>query len=92
MTASMDDLSRSDEGREVPAELALGKDVGQDRRRSAFQSLLRKEIVEKDQNGYRLSVKMLGFWILRNGAASGYLEKTRSSPLAVLIQKSGLIT
>ena len=61
----------SDEEREAPAELALGKDIGQDQRRAALQSLLRKEIVEKDQNGYRLSVKMFGLWILRNGAASG---------------------
>jgi hypothetical protein len=82
----------SDEEREVLAELALGKEIGQDQPRAALHSLLRKEIVEKDQNGYRLSVKMLGFWILRNGAASGYLEKTRSLPLAVLIQKSGPIT
>jgi hypothetical protein len=57
----------SDEEREVLAELALGKDIGQDRRRAALQSLLRKEIVEKDRNGYRLSVKMFGFWILRIG-------------------------
>ena len=57
--------------RESLAELALGKDIGQDQRRAALQSLLRKEIVEKDQNGYRLSVKMFGFWILRIGAASG---------------------
>jgi hypothetical protein len=61
----------SDEEREALAELALGKDIGQDQRRTAPQSLLRKEIVEKDQNGYRLSVEMLGFWILRKGAASG---------------------
>jgi hypothetical protein len=61
----------SEEEREVLAELALGKDIGQDQRRAALQSLLRKEIVEKDQNGYRLGVKMFGFWILRNGAASG---------------------
>jgi hypothetical protein len=61
----------SDEEREVLAGLALGEDVGQDQRRPALQSLLRKEIVEKDQNGYRLSVEMFRFWILRNGAASG---------------------
>ena len=78
--------------REALAELAPGEDIWQDQRGAALQSLLRKEIVEKDQNGYRLSVKMFGFRILRNGAASGYLEKTRSLPLAVLIQKSGLIT
>ena len=58
----------SDEGREALAELALGKDIGQDQRRAALQSLLRKEIVEKDQNGYRLSVKTFRFWILRNCA------------------------
>jgi len=77
------------------AELALGKDIGQDQRRAALQSLLRKEIVEKDQNGYRLSVKMFRFWILRNGAralAGGRLEKTRPLTLAALIQKSGLTT
>jgi hypothetical protein len=82
----------SDEEREALAELALGKDIGQDQRGAALRSLLRKEIVENDQNGYRLSVKMFRFWILRNGAASGYLEKTRSLPLAALFQKSGLTT
>jgi len=61
----------SDEEREALAELALGKDSGQDQRRAALGSLLRKEIVENDQNSYRLSVEMFRFWILRNGAASG---------------------
>jgi hypothetical protein len=61
----------SDEEREVLADLALGEEIKQGRRGAALQSLLRKEIVEKDQNGYRLSVEMFGFWILRNGTASG---------------------
>jgi uncharacterized protein len=82
----------TDEEREVFAELALGEDIGQDQRRAALQSLLRKEIVENDQNSYRLSVEMFRFWILRISTASVYLEKTRSLPLAVLIQKSGLTT
>jgi hypothetical protein len=85
----------SSEEREVLAELALGKDIGQDQRRAALQSLRRKEIVEKDQNGYRLSVKMFGFWILRNGAVSGRVGQTKvrpTLPLVALIQKSGLIT
>jgi len=73
----------SDEEREVLAELALGKDIGQDQRRAALQSLLRKEIVEKDQNGYRLSVKMFGFWILRNGPASGRVGQTLVCPSAI---------
>jgi uncharacterized protein len=68
----------TDEEREVFAELALGEDIGQDQRRAALQSLLRKDIVEKDQNGYRLSVKMFRFWILKNGAASGHLDMIRS--------------
>ena len=59
----------SDDEREVLAELAPGKDIGQDQRRAALRGLLRKEIVEKDQNSYRLSVEMFRFWILRNGAA-----------------------
>jgi len=80
------------EEREVLADLAPGEGIKQDRRGAALQSLLRKEIVEKDQNGYRLSVEMFRFWILRNGAASECLEKTCSLPLAVLIQKSGLTT
>ena len=66
----------SDEEREALAELAPGKDIGQDQRRAAIQSLLRKEIVENDQNSYRLSVEMFRFWILRISAASVYLEKT----------------
>jgi hypothetical protein len=82
----------ADEGREVLAELALGEAFGQDRRRAALRSPLRKDIVEKDQNGYRLSVKMFRFWILKNGAASGHLDMIRSLPLAALIQKLGLMT
>jgi len=61
----------SNEEREVLEDLALGGGIKQDRRGAALQSLLRKEIVEKDQNGYRLSVEMFRFWILRNGAAGG---------------------
>jgi hypothetical protein len=53
----------SDDEREVLAELALGKEVMEDRRRASLQSLLRKEIVEKDQNGYRLSIEMFRFWV-----------------------------
>jgi AAA+ ATPase superfamily predicted ATPase len=56
----------SDEEREFLMALALGVEIGQDRYRAAFQSLSRKEIVEKDQNGYRLSVEMFRFWILNN--------------------------
>ena len=82
----------SDEEREALAELALGEDIGQDQRRAPLQSLLRKEIVENDRNSYRLSVEMFRFWILRNGAASGYIEKTRSLPFAAPIQNSGLTT
>ena len=59
------------EEREVLADLALGEGIKQGRRGAALQSLLRKEIVEKDQNGYRLSVEMFRFWILRNSPASG---------------------
>jgi len=47
----------SDDEREVLAELAPGKDIGQDQRRTALRGLLRKEIVERDQNSYRLSVE-----------------------------------
>jgi uncharacterized protein len=61
----------SDEERGVLAELALGEEIKQDRRGAALQSLVRKEVVEKGQNGYRLSVEMFHFWILKNGAASG---------------------
>jgi len=49
---------------------ALGGEIKQDRRGAALQSLVRKEIVEKGQNGYRLSAEMFHFWILSNGAAS----------------------
>ena len=56
----------SNEEREVLEDLALGGGIKQDRRGAALQSLLRKEIVEKDQNGYRLSVELLRFWILKN--------------------------
>jgi hypothetical protein len=61
----------SDEERGILVELALDSEKRQNRRQAALQSLLRKEIVESDQNGYRLSVEMFGFRILRNGAASG---------------------
>lgn len=56
----------SDVERETLVELALGSQKRQNWMRSSLQSLLRKEIVEKDQNGYRLSVEMFGFWILKN--------------------------
>jgi uncharacterized protein len=59
------------EEREVLADPALGWEIKQGRRGAALQSLLRKEIVENGQNGYRLSVEMFRFWILRNSAASG---------------------
>ena len=70
----------SDEEREALAELAPGEDIWQDQRGAALQSLLRKEIVEKDQNGYRLSVKMFGFWILRYSAVSGRVGQTLVCP------------
>src|SRR5262245_66180008 len=72
----------SDAEREALAELALGKDIGQVQRRAALQSLLRKEIVENEQNRYRLSVDMFHISILRISAASVYLRKTSSLPLA----------
>jgi hypothetical protein len=72
----------SDEEREILAEMALGEEVREDRRRAALQSMLRKEIVEKGQNGYRLSVEMFGLWILRNGTASGSERVFSRYPLA----------
>jgi hypothetical protein len=61
----------SDELQEVAQALASCEEIRQDRHRAAFQNLPRKEIVEAGQKGYRLSVEMFRFWILRNGAASG---------------------
>jgi hypothetical protein len=52
--------------REILAELAQGEDIGENGSQAALRSLIRKEIVEKDQNGYRLSVEMFRFWILKN--------------------------
>src|SRR5262249_28987589 len=71
----------SDEEREILAELALGGEVREDRRGAALQSLLRKEIVEKGQNGYRLSVEMFGLWILRNQIGTDDLR--RETPVTV---------
>lgn len=33
---------------------------------SALQSLIRKEMMERDDDGYRLAVPLFGLWILRN--------------------------
>lgn len=32
----------------------------------ALQSLIRKEMMERDGDGYRLAVPLFGLWILRN--------------------------
>jgi hypothetical protein len=45
------------------------------RRQAAIQSLLRKKIVEKNQSGYRLSVEMFRFWILKNQIGTDALRK-----------------
>lgn len=36
----------------------------------SVKSLARKKIVEKDQNGYRLTIEMFSLWILRNQTAA----------------------
>src|SRR5262249_43893870 len=71
----------SDREWEILVEMALGEEVTEDRRRAALQSLLRKEIVEKGQNGYRLSVEMFGLWILRNQIGTDDLR--RETPVTV---------
>ncbi len=35
---------------------------------AALQSLIRKEMMERDSDGYRLAVPLFGLWILRNQA------------------------
>jgi hypothetical protein len=82
---------RRDEARQLPSRhasaeaanplRALGEEIKQDRRGAALQSLLRKKIVEKDQNGYRLSVEMYRFWILKNQIRADDLR--REAPITL---------
>jgi len=71
----------SNEEREVLADLALGAGIKKGRRRAAVQSLLRKEIVEKGQSGYRLSVEMFRFWILKNQIGNDDLRREAPVPV-----------
>ncbi len=56
----------SDEERGILVELAIDSKKRRNLRGEALQGLLHKKIVEKDQNGYRLSVEMFRLWILKN--------------------------
>ncbi|HKQ80100.1 MAG TPA: hypothetical protein VJ810_40785 [Blastocatellia bacterium] len=48
----------------------MGEESRLDWHWAALQNLSRKEIVEEGQNGYRLSVEMFRFWILKNQIAA----------------------
>jgi AAA+ ATPase superfamily predicted ATPase len=58
----------ADEEREVLLALATegSQAVNPEQHRTALQNLLRKEIVESGQAGYRLSIEMFRLWILKN--------------------------